>query len=68
VASAVADSCRGRSAEVHVPRWIATAEPAAALAPAPFMGAVRRILRHDRALTTLDADARAGYEARIRGE
>jgi NADP-dependent 3-hydroxy acid dehydrogenase YdfG len=68
VANAVADSCRGRSAQVHVPRWIAAAEPAAALAPAPFMGAVRRMLRHDRVLTRLDAAERAGYEARIRGE
>jgi short-subunit dehydrogenase len=68
VATAIVDSCRGRPAEVHVPSWIAAAEPAVALAPARLTGALRRVLRHDRVLTRLDAAERAGYEARIRGE
>jgi NADP-dependent 3-hydroxy acid dehydrogenase YdfG len=67
VARAIADSCRGRPAEVHVPRWLAAYEPAAALVPGPVMGLARRLLRHDRVLTDLDPGARAGYDGRVRG-
>jgi NAD(P)-dependent dehydrogenase (short-subunit alcohol dehydrogenase family) len=68
VAKAIADSCRSRQAEVHVPGWLAAYEPAVALAPGPLVGAVRRLLAHDRALTKLDRRARAPYEDRIGGE
>lgn len=68
VAEAIVDSCKGRPAEVHVPGWLAAYEPAAALAPRPLLGAVRRLLRHDRVLTDLDGGERAGYDARVRGD
>jgi short-subunit dehydrogenase len=68
VARAIVDSCKSRPPEVHVPGWLAAYEPAVALAPKPLVGALRRVLRHDRVLTGLDASERAGYETRIRGD
>jgi short-subunit dehydrogenase len=67
VAEAIVASCRNRPAEVHVPAWIAAYEPAMALAPKPLIGAIRRLVRHDRVLTKLDEGARALYDSRIRG-
>jgi NAD(P)-dependent dehydrogenase (short-subunit alcohol dehydrogenase family) len=66
VARAIVDSCRRRPAEVHVPSWIAAAEPALALAPGPVLGVVRRLLAHDRVLTELRPEDRATYDERIR--
>jgi short-subunit dehydrogenase len=68
VARAVVDSCKGRAAEVHVPGWLAAYETTVALAPGPLVGAVRRLLGSGRVLSDLDADERAAYEQRIRGE
>jgi short-subunit dehydrogenase len=68
VAKAIADSCRSRQAEIHVPGWLAAYEPAVALAPGPIVGVVRRLLGHDRVMTKLDVPARAAYEERIRRE
>lgn len=68
VARAVVDSCKSRPAEVHVPGWLAAYETTVALAPGPLVGAVRRLLGSGRVLSDLDADERAAYEERIRGE
>jgi NAD(P)-dependent dehydrogenase (short-subunit alcohol dehydrogenase family) len=65
VARAVVASCRTRPAELTVPRWLAGYEPLAALTPRPLMRLVRRLLASDRVLTSLDAEARAGYDAGV---
>src|SRR2546430_4607669 len=59
VANAIVHSCRGRPAEVHVPSWIAAAEPAVAIAPSRLTGALRRAPRHD----PLRTKGRAGRPA-----
>ena len=68
VAKAIADSCKGRPAEVYVPGWISAYEPATALVPGRVLGAVRRLIGHDRVLTSLDEKARADYDRRVKGE
>ena len=68
VAGAIVDSCDARPAEVHVPGWLAAYERTVAVAPRPLVGAVRRLLGSDRVLTDLDAEQRAGYDERIRGD
>ena len=65
VARAVVASCRTRRAEMTVPRWLAGYEPLAALMPPPLMRLVRRLLASDRVLTSLDAGARATYDAAV---
>ena len=65
VAKAICDSCRKRQPEVSVPGWMGPAAPIADLAPGAIVGAVRRVMRHDRALDA-DPEARAAYEARAR--
>lgn len=68
VARAVVQSCETRNAEVHVPGWLAGYDAAMALTPRPIERAVRRLLRHDRALTDLDPDARASYDEGVRDQ
>jgi NADP-dependent 3-hydroxy acid dehydrogenase YdfG len=68
VADAVVGSCRNRPGEVHVPGWTGLAERAIALAPHPLVDRVRRLIGDDRALTSIDAEERAAYEERIRGD
>jgi NAD(P)-dependent dehydrogenase (short-subunit alcohol dehydrogenase family) len=67
VARAIVESCRGRPAQVHVPRWLAAYDPVTAVVPDRVIGAVRRLLGDDAALKA-DAEARADYEARARAD
>jgi hypothetical protein len=66
VADAIVGCCQNRPPEVFVPAWMGLYDAAVAVAPRSLVGAVRRVLRHDRVLTHLDADARAAYDSRVR--
>jgi NADP-dependent 3-hydroxy acid dehydrogenase YdfG len=68
VAEAVVRCCETRPAEVYVPGWLAGYDAAMTLTPGPVERAVRRLLRHDRVLTDLDAERRAGYDEDVRGQ
>jgi short-subunit dehydrogenase len=65
IAEAVVRSVRTRRGEIAVPGWLAGYQPLAALAPEPVMRLARRLLRADRALTSVDSVARAEYEIRV---
>ena len=66
IADAIVESCRTRPAIVAVPGWMRSYEAAAALTPDRLLGAIRGRLTRDRVLRTLDSQARAGYDERIR--
>jgi hypothetical protein len=51
-----------------VPGWLAGYDAAATLASGPVERAVRRLLRHDRVLTDLEAERRAGYDDDVCGQ
>jgi short-subunit dehydrogenase len=65
IAQAVVHSVRTRRGEIAVPAWMAGYELLAALTPEPVMRLARRLLRADRALTSVDEVARAEYQARV---
>jgi NADP-dependent 3-hydroxy acid dehydrogenase YdfG len=65
VAEAIVASCANGRHEVFVPRWLGGYDAATAALPGRVMGAVRRLLDHDRVLTRLDRDARREYDSRI---
>lgn len=66
IAEAVVESCKSRPAIIAVPGWMRSYETAAALMPDRLLGAIRGKLTRDRVLRTLDTEARAGYNERIR--
>lgn len=66
IAEAIVGTCKGRPAVVAVPGWMRSYEAVAALIPDKMVGAVRGRLTRDRVLRSLDTEARAGYEERIR--
>jgi len=66
IAEAVVESCKSRPAIIAVPGWMRSYETAAALIPDRLLGAIRGKLTRDRVLRTLDTEARAGYNERIR--
>ena len=66
IAEAVVESCKSRPAIIAVPSWMRSYETAAALMPDRLLGAIRGKLTRDRVLRSLDTDARAGYDERIR--
>jgi NADP-dependent 3-hydroxy acid dehydrogenase YdfG len=65
VADAVVESCATRRAEIHVPRYIGVWDLVEAIAPERVLSLGRRLLGERRALTSVDAEARDGYERRI---
>jgi NAD(P)-dependent dehydrogenase (short-subunit alcohol dehydrogenase family) len=65
VAAAIVASCSNGRREVYVPRWMGAYDAVDAL-PGPLVSVARRVLRGDRAMTSLDEGARQGYEQRIR--
>jgi len=66
IADAIVATCQSRTAIVAVPGWMRSYEAAAALLPDKLLGAVRGRLTRERVLRTLDTQARAGYEERVR--
>ncbi|MGH2952711.1 MAG: SDR family oxidoreductase [Solirubrobacterales bacterium] len=68
VARAIADSCANGRKQVPVPRWLGAYDAVDAALPDRVLGAVRRVLDDRRALDRLDAEARADYERRARGD
>ncbi|WP_205878078.1 SDR family oxidoreductase [Mycobacterium camsae] len=66
IARAVVAACAHRRAVVAVPGWMRVYETAAATVPDRLVAAVRGRLTRKRVLRTLDADARSGYESRVR--
>lgn len=67
IADAVVSTCDHRNAVVAVPAWMRIYEATAATVPDRLVAAVRGRLTRKRVLQVLDTDARAGYDARIRG-
>ncbi|MEV6280771.1 SDR family oxidoreductase [Nocardia sp. NPDC051832] len=68
IAEAVVASCAHRRTLVAVPGWMRSYELAAAVLPDRLLAAVRGRLTRDRVLHRLDLNARAGYDARVRGD
>ena len=68
IATAIVATCRSRAAIVAVPGWMRSYEAVAALMPDKMVGAIRGRLTRDRVLHSLDSNARAGYDERIRRE
>lgn len=66
IAAAIVESCRIRTAVIAVPAWMRTYEAAAALTPDRLLGAIRGGLTRKRVLRTLDTQARARYDERVR--
>jgi short-subunit dehydrogenase len=66
IAAAVVASCTNRRAIVSVPGWVRSYDAVAAIVPDRMLGALRGRLTRERVLQTLDTDARAGYEQRVR--
>lgn len=66
IAEAIVATCRDRTAIVAVPGWMRSYEVASALLPDKVLGAVRGRLTRDRVLRSLDIEARARYDERIR--
>ncbi|WP_328603138.1 SDR family oxidoreductase [Amycolatopsis sp. NBC_00345] len=65
VARAVVGSCRTRRAEIPVPRYVGGWDLLAALTPEPLMALARTLIGDDRALTSLDPEARSAYTTRV---
>ncbi|WP_329065326.1 SDR family oxidoreductase [Amycolatopsis sp. NBC_01480] len=65
VARAVVGSCRSRRAEIPVPRYVGGWDLLAALTPEPLMALARTLIGDDRALTSLDPEARSAYTTRV---
>ena len=65
VARAIVGTLRTRRAETPVPRFLGAWDVLAAVTPEPVMTFARRVIGDDRALTSLDAAARADYSARV---
>jgi hypothetical protein len=66
IAAAVVETCRSRTAIVAVPGWMRGYEAVAAVVPDKVVGAFRGRLTRQRVLRTLDTQARADYDERIR--
>ena len=66
IADAIVATCRSRTAVVAVPGWMRSYEAVAALVPDKMVGAIRGRLTRQRVLRTLDTQARARYDERIR--
>ena len=67
VAEAIVKACERGGAEVVVPAWLDPVTRVGAALPPALLRPIRWALRDDRALTSIDSDARAEYEQRIRG-
>lgn len=65
VAEAILDVVGSRVARRSVPRWVAPAWEARAFVPERVQNAARRLIDDRRALTSIDADARAVYSERL---
>lgn len=65
IARAIVDSVRTRDAEITVPGWMGAANAALQVTPTPIIHLLRRAGGFDRALTSLDQTARAGYDERV---
>jgi NAD(P)-dependent dehydrogenase (short-subunit alcohol dehydrogenase family) len=65
VAAAILDVVGSRVARRSVPRWVAPAWDARAFVPERVQNLARRLIDDRRALTAIDADARAGYSDRV---
>ncbi len=65
VAAAILRVVRSRVARRSVPRWVAPAWEARAFVPERLQNLARKLLDDRRALTAIDADARAGYNDRV---
>ncbi|MFD9963604.1 SDR family oxidoreductase [Amycolatopsis sp. NPDC058986] len=68
IARAVVDSCRTRRAEIPVPRYVGGWDLLAALTPERVMSFVRSLIGDNRALTSLDPEARDDYTRRVAGQ
>ncbi|GAB2627827.1 SDR family oxidoreductase [Prescottella soli] len=66
IAAAVVRTVRTRRAETPVPGYLAALDVGLAVAPEPLMRLIRRVVGGQRALTSVDPTARAGYDARLR--
>lgn len=66
IADAIVATCHSRTAVVAVPGWMRSYEAVAALLPDRVVGAVRGRLTRQRVLRTLDNEARASYDERVR--
>lgn len=67
IADAVVATCKHRRAVVPVPGWLRAYEPVAALTPPSLLSNLRGRLTRQRAIEQIDAEARAAYDARVRG-
>jgi NAD(P)-dependent dehydrogenase (short-subunit alcohol dehydrogenase family) len=65
VAAAILDVVRSKAARRSVPRWVAPAWDARAFVPERVQNLARRLVDDRRALTAIDADARADYSDRV---
>ena len=65
VAVAILEVVRTKAARRSVPRWVAPAWEARAFVPERVQNLARRLIDDRRALTSIDADARAGYTDRV---
>ncbi|GAA4553999.1 SDR family oxidoreductase [Amycolatopsis samaneae] len=68
IAAAVLDSCRTRRAEIPVPRYLGGWDLLDALTPERVMSFARTLVGDNRALTSLDPEARADYTRRVSGQ
>ncbi|MGW4480844.1 SDR family oxidoreductase [Rhodococcus triatomae] len=66
IAAAVVRTCRTRRAETPVPGYLAGVDIALAVAPESLVRLARRVVGGDRAVTSVDAAARADYDERVR--
>ncbi|MDP9118218.1 MAG: SDR family oxidoreductase [Actinomycetota bacterium] len=64
IADAVVNSLASRQAEIAVPRYVGTLAAAAAITPEQVLGALRRLIRDDRALRP-DKPDRTAYRDRL---
>ncbi|MFE0024676.1 SDR family oxidoreductase [Amycolatopsis sp. NPDC059021] len=65
IARAVVDSCRTRRAEIPVPRYVGGWDLLDALTPERVMSFARSLIGDNRALTSLDPEARSDYTRRV---
>ena len=65
VAAAIVESCESRAAEIAVPRLVGLLPPVEAVVPSGAMRLARKLLRPNRALESVDTEARAEYLERM---
>ncbi|MFC4602562.1 SDR family oxidoreductase [Rhodococcus kronopolitis] len=66
IAAAVVRTVSTRRAQTPVPGYLAALDVGLALAPEPLITLVRRAIGGNRAVTSVDASARADYDERVR--